>query len=70
MNANYPAFSVPLGAENSVLTKREYIATQAMVGYLASYSGLNGAVNVEHVIKCSVRFADALIAELNKEESK
>lgn len=47
------------------LTKREYFAAQAMQGMIASNEWI--ADTLERVSKTAIEYADALIAELNKE---
>ena len=55
------------GAEYSGLTKREYIASLAMQGLLASnHPCTYGHFLPEDVASHSVKFADALLAELEK----
>lgn len=48
------------------LTKREYFAAMAMQGYIASYTG-DEAVPTGYAAEMSVKYADALIAALNKQ---
>jgi len=50
------------------LTKREHFASMAMQGLLASDEFSSSSY--EEVARMSVKSADALIAELNKEETK
>lgn len=45
------------------LSRRDYFAAKAMQGYLASYGSMEDYKNVSEV---SRKFADALIAELDK----
>lgn len=76
---NKPAFPPNAGWEHSEakgLSKREYIATKALQGMLASYHlqidvqqndpRYNGQNFAEVMAKNSVEFADALLAELEK----
>lgn len=76
MNANEPAFplttkrfsdltgaSYPSTAPG--LTKREWMATKAMATLANS---IGGVYSCEAVAKSAVRYADALLAELNKEQ--
>jgi hypothetical protein len=49
------------------LTKREYFATMAMQGYLASVPN-DTIERPEYAASHAVRYADALINELNKTE--
>ena len=53
-----PAFPVP-GFGSHGLTKREYIAAAVMAGFAGDYMHPEAAM-------LAVRYADALIAELNK----
>lgn len=63
----------PVFITTAGLTKREYMATQAMVGLLAkqvdggTWSGEKGEIRLA---ECSCAYADALINELNKTEEK
>ena len=53
--------------DNDGLTKREYFAAMALQGYVAST--LSDIVqSPEYTAKWAVRYADALINELNKQE--
>ncbi len=64
-NGNQPAYAA--GAESwgqSGLTKREYFAGLAMQAMITS-SDFTGAP--ENVAEGALQFADALLAELNKE---
>ena len=48
------------------LTKREYFASMAMQGFLASYAGSTFDPKSENVAKKSCEYADALIKALNE----
>jgi hypothetical protein len=76
-NRGKPAFPIDCGHRgiSEGLSKREYIATQAMVGLLANYEAqvdmqddknYNGTNFKEILAENSVAFADALLAELEK----
>lgn len=52
---------------NAGLTKLEYMATHIAVGIMASI-GENEHTTPEHTAGISVKYAKALIAELNKEQ--
>lgn len=81
MNANEPAYpdTITMGPHGEVcrpefsgLTKRELIAAMAMQGLLAN-SGYADAYNDKHapaLTKLAATYADALILELSKENSK
>jgi hypothetical protein len=49
------------------LTKREYFAAMALQGYIASASA-DIVPCISHAASWSVKYADALIDELNKQE--
>jgi hypothetical protein len=68
MKPNEAAFPLKNELLGSGLTKREYFATMAMQGILAS-DGRNGMLNfdAENISNWSVIQADSLIQELNKE---
>lgn len=75
MNANpndmaYPVLDMsqtPNGTQQLGLTKREYFTGIAMQGAVAGLIG-KVALKWEEAAFMSVAFADALIAELNKEQ--
>jgi DNA-binding transcriptional regulator PaaX len=70
MQPNDSAF--PLGEDQARgLTKREYFAAQALVGYLTLFSGHDDDLPREGLAACwAVHYADALIAELSKPVSE
>lgn len=53
---------------SAALTKREYFAAMAMQGMCADMDNANLQNSARSVASESVRFADTLIAELNKEK--
>ena len=57
-----PAFPTSMVSTVPGLTKREWLAGQALAGYLASYTGDDIPAAVSDV----VAYADALLAELAK----
>ena len=68
MNQNKSAFPFVLSDFRSDhvedgLTKREYIATQAMNGFVALP---NEFKHREHLVQTAVQYADALLEELEK----
>lgn len=72
-NSNEPAF--PRATQNmwTGLTKREYFAAMAMQGLLSGLGfvekdGQVGLISHEELAKPSVDYADALLAELEKEK--
>lgn len=67
MNANDPAHPVSSDHMRDGLTKREYFAGLAMQGYLASFSGITALMQPPAIAESSVAFADALLAELEKQ---
>jgi hypothetical protein len=62
---NAPAFTTSLEQVYQGLTKREYFAAMALQGILSNASGIKDEA---HWCKFAVIYADALIAELNKEK--
>ncbi len=59
------------GLTDGGLTIRAYIATQAMVGYLAAHADPETRIpNPSILASDSVEYADALIAELSKPRTK
>lgn len=68
--ANNSAFPVPMPSASCGMTLRAYIATKAMQGYLSMY-GYDGTPEPgpTQTAKRAIAYADALIAELNKESS-
>lgn len=74
MNANEPAFPLPLGNENvdpavAGLTKRELFAAMAMIGLCANpaYAG-HAEVGGEKLAQWSEAQADLLVTALSKEQ--
>jgi len=69
-NRNEPAQPAIPGSSRTGLTKREYIAAKVLAGVIAQ-SGIAGyecyGITPENAAKASVRCADALLAELDKE---
>ena len=80
-NSNKPAFPVPVDLTNASLsqmsakmlgnhglTKRELFAMAAMQGILSAMDGwgYGGNEHYDGVAKYSVKYADALLKELNK----
>ena len=61
-----PAFPLPVDAPNNGLTKREYFATQALIGLLA---GSWSALYIDNA-RGAIKLADQLIAELNKTDKR
>lgn len=71
MNANDSAF--PMLYESKGLTKREYFAAMAMNGISVWDAEVNEPIHTgktEELARACVAYADALIAELSKTESK
>ncbi len=66
----FPVSSEKIGGEGMTdggLTKREYIATQALIGVLALHVASSLPVpEPEPAAQMTVDYADALISELNK----
>lgn len=66
----------PKGLIYTGLTKREYIAIQAMVGLLLAGNGVKKELkdlnftNHELIAKDSVAYADALLIQLSKEKTE
>lgn len=75
-NSNNPAFPLPKGNENVApevagLTKREYFAAMAMQGAMANPASMGFASASkldpsEIIARSALKYADALIVELNK----
>lgn len=65
-NSEAQAFPVAWGSAPPILgmTKREYFAAMAMQGMTS-----NNSITVETVAAWAVQYADALLAELGKEEA-
>lgn len=71
-DAQKPAF--PIWNEQTAycdpgLTKREYFAAMAMQGFIASYAGSSADPLHNHVAEKSVKYANALLAELAKPQN-
>lgn len=69
MNADEPAFSVPLNHRHIGLTKREWFAGQAMIGILAGPQRENIRFGSDLGKRC-LAAADSLIAAITDEEEK
>lgn len=52
------------------LTIRQYFAAMALQGFISSRIGIELSEYEQSVAECSVRFADALIKELNRSENE
>ena len=65
---NLPAFPQQETFDDlSGLTKREYFAVMVMQGFIASYTGEQNHPDPDYAADEAVKYADALIEELNKE---
>lgn len=69
-NRNMPAMPLPLGAETAEgcqgITKREMMAMHAMVGLLSGDAGSECSYLPTDLATDSVRYADAVLAELER----
>lgn len=48
------------------ITKRELLAGLALQGYIATFNGMNFTLDAMHAASTAVKFADALLKELEE----